>query len=157
MFERVIWFFAMALLVGCSTPSLQPIRPKQEESIYSPIEAIEGAASKPMGFRGTFEMRVKRAEYGQGKSKGFIFLNSEEDYRDRRCLTIRIPPATVRDSLAKGIDPIKFYQSKLIRIDGIAEQNKIFFFSDSGIQSDNYYYQTHVVALSLNQITVMPE
>jgi len=157
MLEKVICLFAMALLIGCNTPSSQPIRPKQEGSVYSPIEAIEGAASRQMGFRGTFEMLVKRAEYGQGKSKDFIFLNSEEDYRDRRCLTIRIPPAAIRDSLGKGIDPIKLYRNKVIRIEGIAEQNKIFFFSDSGIQSDKYYYQTHVVALSLNQITVIQE
>lgn len=157
MQRRMIWGFVITLLVGCNTPSSQPILQKHEGSVYSPIDAIEGAASKPMGFHGTFEMRVKRAEYGQGRSKDFIFLNSEEDYRDRRCLTIRIPPAAVRDFLGEGIDPIKFYRNKLIRIEGIAEQNKIFFYSDSGIQSDKYYYQTHVVALSQNQISVIPE
>jgi hypothetical protein len=149
--------FVFALLFGCSTPSSRPISVKPEGPVYSPMEAIEGAASKPMGFHGMFQMRVKRAEYGQGNSKDFIFLNSEEDYRDRRCLTIRIPPRAVRDFLGKGIDPIKLYLGKMVRIEGIAEQNKIFFYSDSGIQSDKYYFQTHVVALSPNQISVLPE
>lgn len=157
MREKPVLFFGLALLLGCTPPSPQLNRPAHEGPVYSPIEAIEGAASRPNGFRGTFEMRVKRANYGQGRTKDFVFLNSEEDYRDRRCLTIRIPPAAVRDFLGKGIDPIKFYRNKLIRIEGIAEQNKIFFISDSGIQSDKYYYQTHVVVLSPNQITVIQE
>lgn len=164
---RSVSLSAVLLVIGfgCTTPasrpapgpSLGPGLGPGGETIYTPIMAIEAAATRPMGVQGTFEMQVRNASYGQGRSKDYVFLNSEEDYRDRRCLTVRLGPAAVRDFLKRGVDPSKAFHRKTIRVQGVAEQLKIFFVSDRGIQSDKYYYQTQVAVLSPDQILVVPE
>lgn len=152
----VTTLFAL-LLLGCNSPEVRPSLARNGETIYSPIMAIEAAARMPMGLHATFELQVKRANYGVDAVKGLLFLNSEEDYRDRRCLTIRIPPASVRAFLKKNIDPARLFKNKKIRVKGVAEQVKIYFVSDSGIESDKYYYQTHIVIHSPDQISILPD
>jgi hypothetical protein len=146
----------LGLWLGCTNPTSTPKAIGNDTPSLTPIMAIEGAASNPLGLPGTFEMQVRRADYGDGPDKGLIFLNSEDDYRDRRCLTLRIQRSVVHDFESRGIDPLGFFKNKRIKVEGRAKQIKIYFVSDRGIQSKKYYYQTHIAITSADQISVIP-
>lgn len=154
--SAALFALTASLWLGCQGPRATPAS-RREGGSYTPLMAIEAAAQKTMGVQGTFELRVKKASYGSDTSKDYVFLNSEEDYRDRRCLTIRLMPGAVRACLKGGIDPVKHFNNKTIVVKGVAEQVKIHFVSERGVLSDKYYYQTHVQVRSLDQVTVLPD
>lgn len=117
--------------------------------VIPPQEAIFGAAERPAeGVTGVFEFEVK----GSGRQDGFIFLNSEADYRDQRCLTIVIRPGPASELTERlGGDPVELLKGKNVRVRGTAKRMKIRFFS-YGVPTDRYYFQTQVFIDNLSQL-----
>lgn len=137
-------FLALAIaafLAGCNTtPSVTAL---------TPLQAIEQAAASPAGVTGVFVLNVRNT----GWDRGFAYLNSEEDYRDQRCLTIAISPAGVAAFRTKGIDPAILFKGHEIRVTGTARRTTVYFTSN-GRRTDKYYYQTQVPVDSPDQITL---
>ena len=137
------FFLALALLGGCATtssvnvPAGAPVR----ANVLVPLQAIALAAdAAPVGVRGVFELQV----LASGRQGAYLYLNSEADYRDQRCLTIEIAPDAVRQLEAEHGNPLpEFFQGRHIRVAGEAIRTKIFF-SHNGRVTEKYYYQTHV-------------
>lgn len=117
----------------------------------SPRDAIWRAAESPeLGAPGPFEMTVKAV----GRQGRHVYLNSELDYRDSRCLVIAItPPAAA--SLER--DLAKFEHAligKRILVEGVAWRTRIDFIGN-GRPTGKYYYQTQVPVTDPAQIRVL--
>lgn len=128
---------------SCATP------PTSSSVDIEPGAAVLAAAQQPI--RGTFRLEVR----GSGRRGGRLYLNSEQDYRDQRCLTISIPNS-VAAKLAErlGADPETALYGRTIRVHGVAQRVKIWFVESNGDRSDSYYYQTHVRVEQADQIQV---
>jgi hypothetical protein len=119
----------------------------------TPMQAIERAAeSVPLGVSGTFEMQVRAT----GSERfGSTYLNSEDDYRDPRCLTVVIPRGLLTTVIRKfGASPEDYFKDKRILVKGFAKRTRIDF-TRHGRPSGKYYYQTHVLLESADDITVI--
>lgn len=92
---------------------------------------------------------------GAGRKDGRLYLNSESDYRDQRCLTIAIPDA-IADLLCvrMGGDLAEILKGRTIRVTGTAVKTKIVFRTPDGRLTGKYYYQTHVAVTAMDQIAV---
>lgn len=117
----------------------------------SPIQAIMAAADHPEGIRGVFRFEVR----GGGRQSGWLYINSEADYRDQRCLTIAFPQE-ISDELEAQFhaDPVSALHGKILRVTGVAQRTTIWFYS-YGIRTDKYYYQTHVRVTDLSQVEIL--
>ncbi|MCX7557771.1 hypothetical protein OS187_13305 [Xanthomonadaceae bacterium JHOS43] len=143
---------ALALLTGCVTTQPQAQPPAARTDWVTPEQAVFAAANAaPQGVPGTFFMRV-RATGSQG---GRFFLNSEQDYRDQRNLTVAMS-ATVVQQLAQrlGAEPLAALKDKDILLQGTAVRTKIYFLVN-GRATEKYYYQTHVNVTDAAQITLV--
>ena len=115
-----------------------------------PAQAVVAAAEQPIS--GTFRLQVR----GSGKRDRRLYLNSEEDYRDQRCLTISIPDQIAAILAFKlGGDPTILLKGKTIRVRGTAERVTVWFINNDGTRSDNYYFQTHVGVSDATQIELL--
>lgn len=140
-----------AALVGCSTT--QPASPNLAPSSewITPEEAVIAAArAAPRGVPGTFAMRV----LGTGTDGDRFFLNSEEDYRDQRNLTVAMSGQAAGQLAERlGTDPLVGLMNREILVRGSAVRTRIYFFAN-GHMTDKYYYQTHVNVDDASQVTV---
>ncbi|MBV9044057.1 MAG: hypothetical protein JO348_05350 [Alphaproteobacteria bacterium] len=118
----------------------------------TPREAVFGAAdAAPQGVAGVFRLSIKAT----GHQDGHVYLNSEADYRDQRNLSIDLCPVALPGLIKKfGSDPERFFLGKDIDVRGVAERVKIIFLA-YGVPTEKYYYQTHVVVCSADQITLV--
>ena len=90
-----------------------------------------------------------------GRQRDVIYLNSETDYRDQRCLTLAIHPSAIPGFVEKyGEDPDSYFKNKMVHVTGEARRVKIWFFS-KGQRTESYYYQTHVLVNSESRIKVL--
>jgi Tfp pilus assembly protein PilF len=90
-----------------------------------------------------------------GRSGGDLFLNSEPDYRDQRNLSIRIlPKAQAELRRRHGADIDALFEGFRISVLGWAVRTRIDFTND-GLPTGKYYYQTHVVVNDADQIEVV--
>lgn len=137
------------LLSGCATTRQAP--PPEVRDI-TPVEAIMAAASQPEGITGVFRLEVR----GAGRQDNWLYLNSEADYRDQRCLTIAIPQSAARELevLLLG-DPADLLKGRTIRVTGTAKRVTIWFLAN-GVKTSSYYYQTQVIIRDLTQIEIVP-
>lgn len=120
---------------------------------FAPREAIVAAAdAAPRRVFGTFAMRVTAT----GRVRSRVYLNSQDDYRDQRNLTIAIQPHTAT-ALARrnGAPPERFYRGRDIEVRGAAQRVRIHIIDDNGRPTGLYYYQTHVVVTDADQISVV--
>lgn len=132
--------------VAAETPRSVPLR-------ISPAQAVMNAAEMREGVSGVFEM-VVRATGRQGQ---FLYLNSEEDYRDPRNLTIAIAPEQEKALIVRlGASIEASVLHKVIAVRGIARKTRIDFVTD-GRASGKYYYQTHLNLRSARDLTVAGE
>jgi len=143
------YIFLLSLsLFACSSA---PVKDSAVKTI-SPVQAVIAAAeTAPYGVSGVFEMHIK----GTGRQGDFIYLNSEKDYRDQRCLTLAIYPSVIPGFVRKyGADPDSYLKNKRVRVSGEARRVKIWFQSN-GERTESYYYQTHVLVTKTSQIEVL--
>jgi len=136
------------MLSACQTVATEKSSPNIS-SVMNLIAASEANASK--GITGTFQFFIKAS----GISNGFIYLNTELDYRDRRSLSISISPNIVEALTNKyGAAPEVFFINKIIEVKGKAKRQTIYF-SAKGVNKRKYYFQTHVVVSSIDDIKVL--
>jgi hypothetical protein len=144
---KLIAIIGLASLAGCAATGSQVA--SAGDSI-GPADAIMRAAADPQrGVRGTFRMKVSTT----GRQDGNIYLNSEDDYRDQRNLTVAILPsaqAQVAKIYGRGADAA--FKGKTILVSGVAHRVTIWFSNGDGRRSDKYYYQTHVDVLDASQL-----
>jgi hypothetical protein len=85
-----------------------------------------------------------------------LYLNSEGDYRDQRCLTVALtPPVAQALEAALGADPVVALRGKSVRVVGTAQRVTVWFYSN-GRRTDKYYYQTQIQIGDISQISVLP-
>jgi hypothetical protein len=127
--------------------------PSKALTAIAPEQAIAMAAkSSPSGVRGTFVMQVRAT----GKAGGHVFLNSEQDYRDPKNLSIDIAP-WIKGQLERrfGDSPESFFKNKQIVVRGTAVRVPIRILDDYHRPTPPYvYYQTHVRVLQASQISL---
>jgi hypothetical protein len=118
----------------------------------APAEAVQLAAARaPNGVPGTFELRVQAT----GRQDGYLYLNSEADYRDQRNLSIAISPAAARALTAKfRQDPAVALKGKQLLVSGDATRVTIHFVVN-GRTTSKYYYQTQVAVNDAAQIELL--
>ncbi len=135
--------------VSCSSV---PVGGAAAPQLITPRQAIERAAdAAPAGVDGVFDVNVRAT----GHQDGIIYLNSENDYRDQRNLTVDIPPAAAAALQAKyGESPETFFKGKHLAVTGQAKRVTIWF-SCHGVQTEKYYYQTHVEVADPSQLQVL--
>ncbi|HEY5551912.1 MAG TPA: hypothetical protein VIK52_08485 [Opitutaceae bacterium] len=139
----------LVLIAGCKTVDRGPSAPAD----IGPVEAIFGAAGSPEGLNGIFRMEVRNAT----RQGDWLYLYSETDYRDQRCLTIAIPLPIARDlETLVGGDPAVLLKGRIVRVSGTAKRTTIWFFAN-GVRTESYYYQTHVIVRELAQFEVFGE
>ena len=122
------------------------------EPAIAPRHAIEMAAdAAPTGVAGTFDLQIRGADREDGK----VFLDSEQDYRDQRCLTVEIGPEVSAALAAKyGAPPETFFKGKHLLVTGEAKRVTVWFIAN-GVKSNKYYYQTHVVLTDAGRLQVL--
>lgn len=116
----------LGLATGCGAQAAPPqaAAAKESSSVYSPREAIAAASRDETGASGVFEFKV--ASIGGGAKGRAVFLNSEEDYRDPKNLTVMVRPAAVKAIEAKLGKPLdKAFNGKRVRVTGTAQKAKI--------------------------------
>ena len=135
----------LALATGCST---QAPRTTEAGEWITPYEAIQAAAASPgRGVSGEFALTVRNT----GKTRN-THLNSEDDYRDPRNLSISIAPRAAEVLAAQlGAPPETALRGKPILVTGTARRVRIDFLV-GGRPSGKYYYQTHVDVTDASQI-----
>ena len=136
----------MLVLVGCvSTPEIG--------TTSDTMRIIKAAAeAAPNGVRGEFEFYIQAS----GRQGGVVYLNTEQDYRDQRNVSIAIQPRLIQyfaRELAQS--PEQFFVGKTVRVRGEAKRVQVFFPFDDGSLSDKYYFQTHVNVMRPEQIEVL--
>jgi hypothetical protein len=139
----------LVLVPGCTTIVPTPPAPAD----IDPVRAVLDAAASPEGVTGVFRMEVR----GTTRQGDWLYLNSEADYRDQRCLTIAIPSPIARDieKLLQG-DPAVLLKGRTIRVMGTAKRTTIWFFAN-GVRTDSFYYQTHVIVRELEQFEIVAD
>lgn len=140
----------VALISGCANAPLSGVS-SPELSMLQPRQAILLAAeAAPASIPGIFVLSVKAT----GTQNNYVYLNSEADYRDQRCLSIALTPEAAQQLTTRlGESPLIALKGRTILVQGAAIRTRINFFSN-GLATDKYYYQTHVNVTNADQITV---
>ena len=109
--------------------------------VYSAPEAVMGAADRSKGLIGEFAFVVRATGWDNGK----LYLNSEQDYRDPRNLSIAIEP-DVASRMVGGAakDAQQSYVGRIVVVRGLARTTRIEFIDQADKPSGKYYYQTQV-------------
>lgn len=145
---------ALALgLAGCAAVASLPAAKTTSDIQYSnTMEIIHNAAdAAPAGVGGEYTLKIKAV----GSSGSMVFLNTEQDYRDQRCVSIALHPTVVAQLTKKyGMSPEQYFTDKSITVKGRAQRMKIVFQTD-GKPTDKYYYQTHIFVRELSQLDVV--
>lgn len=133
-------------LTGCVT-----VVDPTPSGMISPVEAVMSAATAaPRPVRGVFAMRVKAT----GRQDGNLYLNSEDDYRDQRNLTVAIRPAAIAQLADRFREqPDDFLVGKRIVVTGEARRVQIHLTHD-GQATSKYYFQTHVDVTDARQLSI---
>ena len=124
-------------------PIMASVRPICAERCIGSIEAVTLAAQvgNGAGVAGDFGLTVKAIGFERGR----FYLNSELDYRDRNCLTVVVPTATMA-RLVGTADPEevkKLFVGSNLKVRGVASQVRIDFTTDNQ-PTGKYYYQIHL-------------
>jgi hypothetical protein len=146
-------FMALALLLsGCASTDSVLVTTDTILATADTMRIIEQAAEvAPYGVKGNFSFTIKAA----AKPGEIVYLNTELDYRDRRCITIALSPKVASHIEQQyGVTAQEYYLGKKIQVNGTAKQVKIWFF-ERGKRTDKYYYQTHIRIIRPKQIEVL--
>ena len=146
--SRIFFFLLSLSLVACSST---PVKNSTVKTIPPVLAITTAAENAPYGVSGVFEMHIK----GTGRQGDIVYLNSETDYRDQRCLTLAIHSSVIPDFVQKyGAEPDIYLKNKMVHVSGEARRMKIWFYSN-GKRTESYYYQTHVFVTNESQIKVL--
>lgn len=118
----------------------------------APAQAIQMVAeSAPVGVPGVFVIHVQAT----GSLEGILYLNSEQNYRDQRNLTVAVSREAAL-TLAKelGADPQIALKGKKILVTGVARQVTISVMK-RGQPPGGFYHQTHVLVTDAKQLEVI--
>lgn len=134
----------------------QPNANGRKACAYGCLSAIEAVTFADMvapraGLAAEFDMPIAAV----GEQDGRFYLNSEEDYRERNCLTIVLSPYVVR-ALIGSTDLAMLSQKmvgKRVAVQGIARRVRIDL-SEDARPTGKYYYQVHVVVNDPRQIVI---
>lgn len=138
---------SITLLLGACAATA----PGRESAAITPQQAVMlAAANAPGTVSGVFDMHVKAT----GKKNGLIYLNSEDDYRDQRNVSVAVTPDAARQLAEKWGLALESIKGKHILVSGDAARTTIYFYSD-GRRSDKYYYQTQIRVADAGQITML--
>lgn len=149
--KRTLVTIAIAVVTAPVQSAAQPS--PAASSRLSPVQAVINAAEMPRGIGGVFEMVVRAT----GRQGGFLYLNSETDYRDPRNLTIVIASPQEQALVERLGHPVESrLLRKVIAIRGVARKTRIDFTAD-GRPTGEYYFQTHLVLRSARDLTVEGE
>lgn len=128
-----------------------PDGPGSARSPFTPPDAIRLAAKSPDGVQGVFEVTILRAE----AARGMVYLNSEADYRDPRCLTVAVTPSVAGTLMVRlGVKRVEDLRNRTLRVKGTARQVKVHF-TDKGRVTDRFYVQTHVFVDGASQVSFL--
>lgn len=146
---------AAACHPGLARPVLRALRDSQRTPLLSPVQTVLLAADAAPGWLpGVFGVQVQGSGRGRGREAGYIFLNSEPDYRDPRSVTIRFTPEAAAAYRSRhGADPDVALAGKAILVYGFARQQRIDF-TQFDMPTGKYYYQTHIIVTEPDQVTV---
>jgi len=140
----VLTLLLSALVSSCA------LAPQSSSGDIQPSDAVIAAADHPI--TGVFRLQVR----GAGRRDRRLYLNSESDYRDQRCLTVAIPEEIAAKLAAKlGGDPAVILKGRVIRVKGEARRVTIRLFEHDGTPMKEYYFQTHVQIEDIDQIEVL--
>jgi len=140
---------AVLLLLGCATAPPAVVQPVTWIDASQAVQLA--AAAAPSGVVGTFALQVQAT----GTDNGFTYLNSQNDYRDQRNLSVALTPEAAVD-LARRLDGdlSDLLPGKRILVSGEARRVTIYF-TAGGQRTEKYYYQTHVTVSDASQIKVL--
>ncbi|MCC2605068.1 DUF2059 domain-containing protein [Planctobacterium marinum] len=116
-----------------------------------PMKAIElSEMFGPFGFDGVFQFEIKAANI----HNNILYINSEKDYRDRRCLTVRLKSELVSEFINQyGENVSEALVGKSLLVKGTAKRQVI-----KAIGPDNEpmfpYYQTHIAVDDLSKLFI---
>lgn len=147
---RVSIVCGLLALAGCQTGSPRSVQ--SGPHVIAPAAAVLAAAdAAPRGYPGRFGfVVVETAMVGPR-----LFLNSYNDYRDQRNLSVAIEPAAIAQLRRKlGAEPVTALKNRAIEVDGVARRTRIDF-TVGGRPTGKYYYQTHVTVSDASQLTVV--
>lgn len=119
--------------------------------IHSAREAVMAAADQPGGYLGRVAFSVRAVGWDGGR----LYLNSEEDYRDPRNLSVVVSPQIAREALEKLGGEAGALQRKVVVATGQFKRVRIEFLDPKERPTGKYYYQTHLAIGSLNQFRVV--
>ena len=120
--------------------------------IHSAREAVMAAADQPGGYLGRVAFSVRAIGWDGGR----LFLNSEEDYRDPRNLSVVVGPQVAHEALELLGGEAGALQRKLVVATGQFKRVRVEFLDAKERPTGKYYYQTHLAIGSLNQLRVVP-
>jgi len=106
----------------------------------TPEAATKAAMNSDLGIAGIMRLTVKRV----GMQSGWLYLDSEENYRDPGCLVVAISPFTQRLIAAQYPGDFReTFKDKTIRVVGTAKHETIYFY-EYGVKNGISYFQTQV-------------
>ncbi|RLV60918.1 hypothetical protein D5018_04560 [Parashewanella curva] len=134
---------AFCLFLGaCSSTSKQ--------AVNSDTSMALAEQHTPKSVNGTFKLPIKSTALVGER----VYLNTQNDYRDRRNISVEITPMLVFElDESYGTPPEKYFLNKLLEVKGEVKKIKIYVISDGKVTKD-YYFQTLIKINSLNQINV---
>lgn len=130
------------LLTGCSAVTA----PSQPTDVMKLIFQVEENAPYPVD--GEFVLDIKAT----GKRRRTLYLNTEQDYRDRRNVNVVLGPAVLDGLDALGNEDVAaYFLHSRIRVKGTAKRVKTWLYAE-GKRTKSYYYQTSVYVDDVDNI-----
>ncbi|MGY0611152.1 MULTISPECIES: hypothetical protein [unclassified Luteimonas] len=130
---------------------LQALRDSGRGLAVSPMLAVLTAAeAADEGVPGMFALTV--AATGSTES-GSVYLNSEEDYRDQRNLTIRFSTAAAGAWRTLHREDPQALKGRHVTVIGYVYRKRIDF-TAAGLPTGKFYYQTHLMVHEASQVMV---
>ena len=120
--------------------------------IHSAREAVMAAADNaPGGYLGRVAFSVRAVGWDAGR----LFLNSEEDYRDPRNLSVVVSPHIAKEVLTLlGGNEDSALQRKAVIVTGQFRRTRIEFLERER-PTGKYYFQTHLTLDNLKQMQIV--
>ena len=110
---------------------------------------MKAADVNPAALRAVFDLKVRRAEQVGPR----FFLNSEQDYRDPRNISVVLAEPVVAELRRRHGDNLgRYFLGSRMLVVGGARTVRIALTDSYGQQTDKYYFQTHVPVASVRQL-----